>query len=97
MEPLEPTQAPWAQGVGRSNRPAPTKSLVVIKELILYLPSSSESQQDQQKKKWVVLANMARTSVKRQRPIGSAPEEKPEGHADVVAGALSIGAFEVSR
>ena len=28
MEPLEPTRVPWAQGVGRSNRPAPTKPLV---------------------------------------------------------------------
>jgi len=25
MEPLEATKLPWAQGVGRSNRPAPTK------------------------------------------------------------------------
>jgi hypothetical protein len=25
MEPLEATSLPWAQGVGRSNRPAPTK------------------------------------------------------------------------
>jgi hypothetical protein len=25
-EPLEATSVPWAQGVGRSNRPAPTKS-----------------------------------------------------------------------
>jgi hypothetical protein len=25
MEPLEQTTVPWAQGVGRSNRPAPTK------------------------------------------------------------------------
>jgi hypothetical protein len=25
MEPLEPITLPWAQGVGRSNRPAPTK------------------------------------------------------------------------
>ena len=24
MEPLETTPIPWAQGVGRSNRPAPT-------------------------------------------------------------------------
>ena len=24
MEPLEITRVPWAQGVGRSNRPAPT-------------------------------------------------------------------------
>jgi hypothetical protein len=23
----------WAQGVGRSNRPAPTKSLLILKEL----------------------------------------------------------------
>ena len=33
MEPLEPTQAPWAQGVGRSNRPAPTKSPVDFNEV----------------------------------------------------------------
>jgi hypothetical protein len=31
MEPLEATQLPWAQGVGRSNRPAPTKPLVDLK------------------------------------------------------------------
>jgi hypothetical protein len=31
MEPLEGTRVPWAQGVGRSNRPAPTKSLVVFR------------------------------------------------------------------
>jgi hypothetical protein len=28
MEPLERTTVPWAQGVGRSNRPAPTKPLL---------------------------------------------------------------------
>ena len=28
MEPLEPTRIPWAQGVGRSNRPAPTKPCI---------------------------------------------------------------------
>ena len=27
MEPLEQTTVPWAQGVGRSNRPAPTKRI----------------------------------------------------------------------
>jgi hypothetical protein len=31
MEPLEQTTVPWAQGVGRSNRPAPTKSLLILK------------------------------------------------------------------
>jgi hypothetical protein len=30
MEPLEQTTVPWAQGVGRSNRPAPTKSFKQI-------------------------------------------------------------------
>jgi hypothetical protein len=28
MEPLEPSRIPWAQGVGRSNRPAPTKPCI---------------------------------------------------------------------
>ena len=32
MEPLEPTRAPWAQGVGRSNRPAPAKSSLDSKQ-----------------------------------------------------------------
>ncbi len=27
MEPLEPASLPWAQGVGRSNRPAPTNRI----------------------------------------------------------------------
>ena len=40
MEPLEATRLPWAQGVGRSNRPAPTKSSLILKELILYQPSN---------------------------------------------------------
>ena len=30
MEPLEPTLVPWAQGVGRSNRPAPTNRIKVM-------------------------------------------------------------------
>jgi hypothetical protein len=34
MEPLEQTTVPWAQGVGRSNRPAPTKLLADSQDLI---------------------------------------------------------------
>ena len=33
MEPLEKTTVPWAQGVGRSNRPAPTNFSLIPKEL----------------------------------------------------------------
>ena len=34
MEALEQTTVPWAHGVGRSNRPAPTKSLLSPRELL---------------------------------------------------------------
>ena len=37
MEPLEDTLLPWAQGVGRSNRPAPT---IFIKDLRQLSPPS---------------------------------------------------------
>jgi hypothetical protein len=37
MEPLEAMPIPWAQGVGRSNRPAPTKFLIDSKELDRFL------------------------------------------------------------
>jgi hypothetical protein len=30
MEPLEQTTVPWAQGVGRSNRPDPTKRFKIL-------------------------------------------------------------------
>ena len=35
------TGIPWAQGVGGSNPLAPTKSLLILKGLIVPLPSSS--------------------------------------------------------
>ena len=34
MDRLEPISLPWAQGVGRSNRPAPTKEFSILRVVL---------------------------------------------------------------
>src|SRR6516225_487664 len=38
MEPLEAARLPWAQGVGRSNRPAPTNKINAIADQLIVIP-----------------------------------------------------------